>query len=56
LAAALSVATNPEQVRYITTRRGSSTKDPPYPRGAKRSVTIPSVLPSMVEKENNIPE
>jgi hypothetical protein len=56
LAAALPVATNPEHVRSITTRRGSSTKDPPYPKGAKRSVAIPLVFPSMVEKENNIPE
>ena len=29
LATALPVATNPEQVKNITTRRGSSTKDPP---------------------------
>ena len=56
LAAMLPVATNPEQVKNITTRRGSSTKDPPYPKGAKRSVAIPSTLPTMVEKENNIPE
>ena len=56
LATALPVATNPERVRYITTRRGSSTKDPPYPKGTKRSVAITSVLSTMVEKENNIPE
>jgi len=30
LAIALHVATNPEQVISITTRRGSSTRDPPY--------------------------
>ena len=56
LVATLSAATNPKQVRYITTRRGSSTKDPLYPKGAKRSVEIPLVLPSMLEKENNIPK
>jgi len=53
---ALLVATNPEQVKNITTRRGSPTKDPPYPKGAKRSVSITSMLPIMVEKENNIPK
>jgi len=56
LATALPVATNPEQVKNITTRRGSSTKDPPYPKGTKRSVAIPSTLPTMVEKENYISE
>ena len=56
LAIALSVATNPKQVKNITTRRGSSTKDPPYPKGTKRLVAILSTLPTMVEKENNIPE
>ena len=56
LAAALPVATNPEQVKNITTRRGSSTKDPPYSKGTKRPMAIPSTLPTMVENENNIPE
>jgi len=56
LAAAFPVATNPEQVKNITTRRGSSTKDPPYPKGTKRPVAIPSTLPTMVENENNISE
>jgi len=56
LIVALPVATNPEQVKNITTMRESSTKDPPYSKGTKRSVAIPSVLPTMVEKENNIPE
>jgi hypothetical protein len=52
LAVALPIATNPEQVRSITTRRGSSTRDPPYPKGARR----PPVLPPVVEDENNNPE
>jgi len=52
----LPVATNPEQVKNITTRRGSSTKDPPYPKGTKRLVALPSTLPTMVENKNNIPE
>jgi hypothetical protein len=52
LAIALPVATNPEQVRSITTRRGSSTRDPRYPKGARR----PVVLPPVVEDENNNPE
>jgi len=52
LAVALAVATNPKQVRSITTRRGSSIKDPPYPKGARRPVAVPPV----VEEENNIPE
>ena len=56
LATALPIATNLEQVKNITTRRGSSTKDPPYPKSTKRSVEIPSTLPTMVEKENNIPK
>jgi len=56
LVVALPVATNPEQVKNITTRRGCSTKDRPYPRCAKRSVAIPSVLPTMVEKKNYIPK
>jgi hypothetical protein len=50
LVVALPIATNPEQVNNNTKRRGSSTKDPPYPKGAKRSVAIPSVLPIMVKK------
>jgi len=44
LATALPVATNLEHVKNITTRRGSSTKYPPYPKGTKRSVEIPSTL------------
>jgi hypothetical protein len=56
LVVALPLATNPKQVKNITTRRGSSTKDPPYPKGTQRSVAIPSTLPNMVEKENNIPK
>jgi hypothetical protein len=52
LAVALPVATNPEQVRSITTRRGSSTRDPPYPKGARR----PSVLPPVAEEEDFQPE
>jgi len=55
LAAALPVATNPEQVKNITTRRGSSTKDPPYPKGTKRQVVIPSTLPTILENDNDIP-
>jgi len=52
----LPIATNLEHVKNITTRRGSSTKDPPYPKGTKRPVVIPSTLPTMVENNNNIPE
>jgi hypothetical protein len=49
LAAVLPIATDPEQVRAITTRGGRSTKDPPYPKGARRT---PAVLP-VAEEENN---
>jgi hypothetical protein len=49
LAAALPVATNPEQVQAITIRGGRTTRDPPYPKGARRA---PTVSP-MVEGENN---
>jgi hypothetical protein len=49
LAAVLPTATNPEQVRAITTRGGRSTKDSPYPKGARRA----PVVPPMVEEENN---
>jgi len=56
LAALLPIATNPDQVKNITTRRGISTKDPPYLEGTKRLVVIPSTLPTMVENENNIPK
>jgi hypothetical protein len=45
----LPTATDPKQVRAITTRWGRSTKDPPYPKGARRA---PAVLP-VVEEENN---
>jgi len=48
LVVALRVATNPEQVKNITIRRESSTKDHPYPKGTKRSVAIPLVLPTMI--------
>ena len=41
LAIVSSVATNPEQVKNITTRRGSSTKEPPYQKGNKTSMVIP---------------
>jgi hypothetical protein len=44
------VATNPEKVRSITIRGGRSTKDPPYPKGARRLAVVPPV----VEEENNI--
>jgi hypothetical protein len=45
----LPTATDPEQVRAITTRGGRSTKDPPYPKGARRA---PAVLP-VAKEENN---
>jgi hypothetical protein len=45
----LSVATDLEQVRAITTRGGRSTKDPPYPKGERRALAVPPV----VEEENN---
>jgi hypothetical protein len=49
LAAVLPTATDPEQVRAITTRGGRSTKDPPYPKGARRAPVVPPVA----EEENN---
>jgi hypothetical protein len=45
----LPTATDPEQVRAITTRGGRSTKDPPYPKGARRALVVPPVA----EEENN---
>jgi hypothetical protein len=45
----LPTATNPEQVRAITTRGGRSTKDSPYPKGARRAPVVPPVI----EEENN---
>jgi hypothetical protein len=49
LVAVLPTATNPKQVRAITTRGGRPTKDPPYPKGARRAPVVPPVA----EKENN---
>jgi hypothetical protein len=49
LATVLPTATKPKQVRAITTRGGKSTKDPPFPKGAKRA---PAVLP-VAEEQNN---
>jgi hypothetical protein len=49
LAVVLPTATDPEQVRAITTRGGGSTKDPPYPKGARRAPVVPPVA----EEENN---
>jgi hypothetical protein len=49
LATVLPTATDPEQVRAITTRGGRSTKDPPYPKGARRAQVV---LP-VAEEENN---
>jgi hypothetical protein len=49
LATVLPTATDPEQVRAITTRGGRSTKDPPYPKGARRALVVPLVT----EEENN---
>jgi hypothetical protein len=49
LAAVLPTTTDPEQVRAITTRGGRSTKDPPYPKGARRAPVIPLVA----KEENN---
>jgi hypothetical protein len=48
LAAVLPTATDPEQVRAITTRGGRSTKDPPYPKGARTLV-----VPPVAKEENN---
>ena len=48
----MSVAANPKQLKSMTTRGGRSTKDPPYPKGARR----PAVIPLVVEQENNIPK
>jgi hypothetical protein len=49
LAMVLPTATDPKQVRAITTRGGRSTKDPPYPKGARRTPVVPPVA----EEENN---
>jgi hypothetical protein len=49
LAMVLPTTTDPEQVRAITMRGGRSTKDPPYPKGARRAPVVPPVA----EKENN---
>jgi hypothetical protein len=49
LAMVLPTATDPEQVRAITTRGGRSTKDPPYPKGARKA---PAILP-VLEEDNN---
>jgi hypothetical protein len=46
----LHVATDLEQVRAITTRGWRSTKDPPYPKGARRAPTVP---PAAKEENNN---
>jgi hypothetical protein len=43
------LAADLEQVRAITTRGGRSTKDPPYPKGARREPVVPLV----VEEANN---
>jgi hypothetical protein len=43
LAAVLPVATNPEQVQAVTTRGGRTTRDPPYPKGARRAPVVPPV-------------
>jgi hypothetical protein len=45
----LPTSTDPEQVRAITTRGARSTKDPPYPKGARRAPTVLLVA----EEENN---
>jgi hypothetical protein len=45
----LPVATDPEQVRAITTRGGRSTKDPPYPKEVRRAPAVPPVA----KEENN---
>jgi hypothetical protein len=45
----LPTTTDPEEVRAITTRGGRSTKDPPYPKGARRAPVVPPVA----EEENN---
>jgi hypothetical protein len=45
----LPVATNPKQVQAITTRGRRTTRDPPYPKGARRAPAVPPV----VEGENN---
>jgi hypothetical protein len=49
LAVVLPTTTDPKQVRAITIRGGRSTKDPPYPKGARRAPVVPPV----VEEENN---
>jgi hypothetical protein len=40
LAFAMPVATNHEKVKAITTRGGKSTRDPPYPKGACKTLMI----------------
>jgi hypothetical protein len=49
LATVLPTTTDPKQVRAITMRGGRSTKDPPYPKGARRALVVPLVA----EEENN---
>jgi hypothetical protein len=45
----LPVATNPEQVKAITTGGAKSTKDPSYPKGTRRAPTELAIA----EEENN---
>jgi len=39
----LSATANPEQVKGISTRGGKSTRDPPYPKGARRPPQLEQV-------------
>jgi hypothetical protein len=49
LASTLPFATNLEKVKAITTRGSKSTRDPPYPKGAGKTV----VVVQEEEKEND---
>jgi hypothetical protein len=51
LASTLSATANPEQVKGISTRGGKSTRDPPYPKGARRPPQLEQVEKE-VERDN----
>jgi hypothetical protein len=54
LTVVLPVATNHEQVKGVTTKSGKSTKDPPYPEGAKRRRAPAEPVITEEEKDDDI--
>jgi hypothetical protein len=50
LASALPFATNLEKVKAITTRGDKSTRDPPYPKGAGKTLVV---VQEEIEKEDD---